>query len=201
MSLRAELRKHCRAARAALGAKQRAAASLAICRRVRNSPHYLRARHLALYWPVGPEPDLRELLGAALRDGKRCYLPVMRPGRRLWFVRYRAGDPLETNGYGIPEPCYRARNVLAPAFLDLVCVPLAGFDRCGTRLGLGGGYYDRSFAFKLRGSPGKPLLLGVAFACQELAQIPREPWDVPLATVITEEETIALPRAGAPAAD
>lgn len=197
MSVRANLRKHCLAARAALAARQRAAASFEICRRVRNSPCYLRARHLALYWPTGPEPDLRELLGAALREGKRCYLPVMRPGRRLWFVRYRAGDPLERNGYGICEPRYRARDVLAPAFLDLVCVPLAGFDRRGTRLGLGGGYYDRSFAFKLRGSYGKPLLLGVAFACQELPLIPREVWDVPLAGVITEREEMVFPRADA----
>ena len=189
MSLRAELRKHCRVARAALGARQRAAASLAICRGVRNSPHYLRARHLAVYWPVGPEPDLRELLGAALRDGKRCYLPVMRPGRRLRFVRYRAGDPLETNGYGIPEPRYRARDVLAPAFLDLVCVPLAGFDRSGTRLGMGGGYYDRSFSF-LRGTPGKPRLVGVGFACQELEHIERAAWDIPLVGMITEKEEL-----------
>jgi 5-formyltetrahydrofolate cyclo-ligase len=190
MPARAEMRNQCRAARVALGVKGRSAASLAICRRIRNTPHYLRARHLALYWPLGAEPDLRELLGAALRDGKRCYLPVMRPGRRLWFVRYRAGDPLQTNTYGISEPRYRARDTLAPAFLDLVCVPLAGFDRSGTRLGLGGGYYDRSFAFKLRGIGGKPLLLGVAFACQELPAIAREAWDVPLHAVVTERESI-----------
>jgi 5-formyltetrahydrofolate cyclo-ligase len=196
MSERAILRKRCQAARAALDTRERASASLAISRRLRNSPHYWGARHIAFFWPAGPEVDLRELLGAALAHGKRCYLPVMRAERRLWFVRYRAGDALHTNNYGVAEPLYRARDVLAPAFLDLVCMPLAGFDRHGTRLGLGGGYYDRAFSFMLRAPLRTPRLIGVAFACQELPYIARAPWDVPLAGLVTERELIDFaPRA------
>lgn len=169
---------------------ERRAASHAICRRLHRSAHYWGARHIAFYWPMGTEVDLRELLGAALHEGKRCYLPVMRPGRRLWFVRYRRGDVLAPNRHGILEPPrLRARDTLPAALLDLVCVPLAGFDRSGTRLGWGGGYYDRSFAFLL-GMRSKPRLVGVAFACQELAPIGRAAWDVPLVGVVTEREEL-----------
>ena len=139
---------------------------------------------------MGAEVDMRELLGAALREGKRCYLPVMRPGRRLWFVRYRGAESLALNAYGVMEPTSRdAREKIPLTLLDLVCVPLAGFDRKGTRLGLGGGYYDRSFSF-LRGTPGKPRLVGVGFACQELEHIERAAWDIPLVGMITEKEEL-----------
>jgi 5-formyltetrahydrofolate cyclo-ligase len=188
-SPRAQLRKHCLQARKTLSVAERREASHAICRRLHRSPHYWGARHIAFYWPMAVEVDLRELLGAALREGKRCYLPVLRPGRRLWFVRYREGDVLRPSHYGIPEPRFRQRDALAPSLLDLVCMPLAGFDRSGTRLGMGGGYYDRSFSF-LRSGRGKPRLVGVAFSCQETAHIEREPWDVPLAGVITERAEI-----------
>jgi 5-formyltetrahydrofolate cyclo-ligase len=189
MVTRAQLRRQSRLARESMRAGERREASHLVCRRLHRSHHYWGARHIAFYWPMAAEVDLRELLGAALREGKRCYLPVLRPGGRLWFVRYRSGDALHPSHYGIPEPHFRARDALAPALLDLVCVPLAGFDRSGTRLGMGGGYYDRSFSF-LCGGRRKPRLVGVAFACQELAHIAREPWDVPLLGVVTEREEI-----------
>jgi 5-formyltetrahydrofolate cyclo-ligase len=198
MSNRAQLRKQCLHARESLGTAARREASRAICRRLHRSHHYWGARHIAFYWPMGAEVDLRELLGAALREGKRCYLPVMRPGRRLWFARYRAGERLVPNFYGIPEPPHAAaRDRLPPPLLDLVCVPLAGFDRSGTRLGLGGGYYDRSFAF-LRGLRSKPRLVGTGFACQELPHIARAVWDVPLVGVVTEREEIRCEAAQPP---
>ena len=190
MDNRARLRKQCRFAREVLTPGQRRAASHAICGRLHRSTFYWNARHIAFFWPMNAEVDLRELLGAALRERKRCYLPVQRAGRRLWFARYRAGDRLLPNFYGIPEPRVRARRFLQAALLDLVCVPLAGFDRSGTRLGQGGGYYDRSFEFLRRGMRGKPRLVGVGFASQELAHIPRADWDVPLTAVVTECEEI-----------
>lgn len=191
MTSRSLLRRQCRDAREALAESARRAASAAICRRLHASAHYWRARRIAFYWPNRAEVDLRALLGVALEERKHCYLPVVRRDGRLWFVRFR-GDiaGLRRNRYGIPEPRYRARAVLPAAFLDLVCVPLAGFDRGGTRLGLGGGFYDRSFAF-MRGPGARgPRLVGIAYACQELPRIPREPWDVPLAAVVTERELI-----------
>jgi 5-formyltetrahydrofolate cyclo-ligase len=190
MSARSVLRKESRAQRAAMSARQRLDASLAICRRLRSSELYWGAQHIAFVWPTGPEVDLRELMGSALGHGKRCYLPVMRAESRMWFMRYDSDTRLLVNNYGIPEPDYAPRRSLAPELLDLVCVPLTGFDRSGTRLGAGGGFYDRAFAFKNRDPAGKPRFVGVAYACQEVTGIERAPWDVPLSWVVTEKEII-----------
>lgn len=190
MSARAALRQQCRAARAALGASARAQASRAISQALCDSLIFRAARRIALYWPVGDEADARGVLDGAAEAGKQCYLPLMRADRTLAFLHHRAGTPLLVNSRGIPEPRPGPRAELAPGLLDLVCVPLLGFDRAGNRLGQGGGYYDRTFAF-VRGVPAaKPLLLGVAFACQELAAIEPAPWDVPLAAVVTEHGLI-----------
>lgn len=190
MSSRALLRKQCIAARESLSASERRQAALQITRRLRASSLYWGAEHIAFFWPVGAEVDLRELMWSALRHGKRCYLPLMRPGGRLWFLRYREHTRLEVNRYGIPEPRYRARDAMAPERLDLVFVPLLGFDRLGTRLGMGGGFYDRAFAFKRHAEGTAPKLVGVAYACQEIAALPAEAWDVPLSSVATERELI-----------
>ena len=190
MTSRQELRRLCRTARSAMGKSARADASRLICRRLRSSPFYWRARRLAFFWPMGAEVDLRELMGSAIAHGKRCYLPVMRRDGGLCFVRYRPGDPVVPNAQRIPEPRFRPQDEVPAGELDLVCMPLAGFDRSGTRLGMGGGYYDRAFAFRLSPQIRKPRLVGVAFACQELASIPRERWDVPLEALVTERELI-----------
>ncbi len=191
MPSRTILRNQCRALRSALSDAERHQASLRICRRIRASAYYWAADHIAMFWPMdGTEVDLRELLGSALRHGKRCYLPVMRGARRMAFVRYRATTGLYLNDYGILEPRFPSRDALAPTLLDLVCVPLLGFDRSGTRLGAGGGYYDRAFSFKIGEPAAKPRMLGVAYANQELRTIAREPWDVPLGAVATERELI-----------
>lgn len=191
MSTRALQRKRSRALRAALGARGRKQASHAICRQLRASLIYRRARHIAFHWPLAEEVDLRELLGAALREGKRCYLPVMRRDGRLRFVRFRAGTTLMRAAHGIMEPASRRpRDQLPPTLLSLVFVPLLAFDRHGTRIGSGGGFYDRTFAFKSGDAQRLPRLVGVAFACQEVTRLSREAWDVPLACVATDRELI-----------
>jgi 5-formyltetrahydrofolate cyclo-ligase len=190
MPSRLVLRQRSRSVRSALTQAQRHAASREIARHLRASPLYWSARHIALFWPVGPEVDLREFLHDALAHGKHCYLPLMRPGRRMWFLRYRPGMKLVRNSHGIPEPRLVPRDTLAPQLLDLVCVPLLGFDVRGNRLGQGGGYYDRTFSFKREAPASKPRLLGVAFACQQLEELPRAAWDVPLGAVVTERGII-----------
>jgi 5-formyltetrahydrofolate cyclo-ligase len=190
MSARAMLRQQCRDARAALGAQRRASASHAISLHLCRSALLRGAQRIAIYWPVGDEVDLRDVLACAGDAGKQCYLPRMLSDRRLQFLRHRPDAPLITNRYGIPEPPHVARDELAPGLLDLVCVPLLAFDRAGNRLGQGGGFYDRSFAFAREAGSVKPLLVGTGFACQELPAIAREEWDVPLAAVVTEDGLI-----------
>ena len=111
-------------------------------------------------------------------------------GKQLRFAPWQAGDAVRPNRYGIPEPV-APTGLLEPFQLDLVFVPLLGFDRRGHRLGHGGGYYDRSFAFlNEQVRPTEPLLVGIAYSFQELPAIDEEDWDVPLDFVATERELI-----------
>jgi 5-formyltetrahydrofolate cyclo-ligase len=104
----------------------------------------------------------------------------------LDFASYQRDDPLHLNRYNILEP--ENKNILSPENLDLVIVPLLGFDLQGHRLGMGGGYYDRTFAFLSGKQPTKPILIGLGFADQQINSLPSDSWDVPLAGVLTEEK-------------
>ncbi len=121
---------------------------------------------------------------------KICYLPVLTDARTLQFGQYCAGDALQPNQYGIPEP-FNTQHSIQSERLDLVITPLVAFDMHGSRLGTGGGYYDRTFAF-INTHPAKaPFLLGLAFSIQCCESIPTEPWDVKLNGVLTES-TLSL---------
>ncbi len=118
--------------------------------------------------------------------GKRTYLPVLH-GRRLWFLPYDSETPLARNRFGILEPDVSPKRRRALEALDMVLVPLVAFDEQGNRLGMGGGYYDRTFAYLLgRRRWTRPLLVGVAYEFQCSAALPTRPWDVPLQAVATE---------------
>lgn len=106
---------------------------------------------------------------------------------RLWFSEYRSGDRLIHNRYGIIEPDIRRRKPVAAWGLDLVLVPLVAFDKTGNRIGMGGGFYDRTFAYLISGNTWyKPKLIGVAHELQQLNSIQPNPWDVPLDGIVTE---------------
>jgi len=188
---RDDARKHCRQQRSELGAKGRAQASIQLIRRFRNSSFYLRAKRIAMYWPLPAEVDLRELAKQANADGKQVYLPVMQPNHKMIFARFTDECDLRPAAFGILEPRIRpGKNTVQPQHLDTVCVPLLGFDRNGGRLGMGGGYYDRCFGFRNADPGGLPRLVGVAFSVQELAHAPVDSWDLRLDAVITETEDI-----------
>ena len=117
-------------------------------------------------------------------------LPVLCEGMeaedRLRFAPWRPGDPLVSNRFGIPEPDVAATSLLEARSMAMIVLPLVGFDARGQRLGMGGGWYDRSLAFRL-GHHAPPWLVGAAFAMQQLdAPLAAEPWDVPLDAVCTE---------------
>jgi 5-formyltetrahydrofolate cyclo-ligase len=97
---------------------------------------------------------------------------------------------LQTNKYNILEPEFVVENALAAAELDVVLMPLTAFNREGFRLGSGGGYYDRTFAFLRERSVRKPLLIGVGFALQEFVELQHDEWDVKLDGVLTEQELV-----------
>lgn len=119
----------------------------------------------------------------ALKQQRHCYLPVVNPHTRsMTFKRYRFGEHLRPNRFGILEPGSKA-PALAIEALDVVLMPLVGYDLQGNRLGMGGGFYDRAFA-RLRRR--RPLRIGLAHSLQQVARLERAPWDIPLHGVCTE---------------
>ncbi|MCW8918427.1 MAG: 5-formyltetrahydrofolate cyclo-ligase [Gammaproteobacteria bacterium] len=187
------LRKALRQQRRELSAHQQHAAALDLDRILGRHPLFLRSRHIALYLPNDGEMDLTPLLQRARAMGKQCYLPVLSPlyHNRLWFAPYHADSHLSLNRFGIPEPDCRHGRMRPVWTLDLVLTPLVAFDPHGNRLGMGGGFYDRTLAYlKRRHHWRKPRLLGTAYAFQQVAQLPHEEWDIPLHGVVTERELL-----------
>ena len=184
---RQSLRRELRAARRALTPAQQRAAAAGVARQLRRLLPLLHAQHIAFYLPNDGEIDPRPFVRFLEQHGKRCYLPRLYPGdtQRVWFIRYRSGDALEKNRYGIPEPLLHGERLPA-ALLQVVLMPLVGFDRAGNRLGMGGGFYDRTFAFRAGRKNSRPLLVGLAHRIQEVPSLASENWDVPLDVIATE---------------
>lgn len=187
---RSQLRLQLRQLRRLLSPAQQVRAAAQLDRRLAGTGLLSRHRHIAFYLANDGEISPQQFLQRALRLGKRCYLPVLAPGNRLWFVRYRPGQRMVRNRFGIPEPA--RRTIRRPAWsLGLVLMPLVGFDRNGARLGMGGGFYDRSFSnATLLPRMKKPALVGLAHRCQELEQLAVESWDIPLSLIVTDEAVI-----------
>jgi 5-formyltetrahydrofolate cyclo-ligase len=187
---RSTLRQQLRRARRALDAHEHAQRGVAITRQLVNHRLFRAAQHIACYLSNDGEVDLTPLMHQAWGMGKTVYLPVLSSmhHNRLHFLPYVPGDTLMANQFGIPEPLRHSRRTTLLTHLDLVLTPLVGFDQQGNRLGMGGGYYDRTFAYlRRRQYWRKPHLLGVAFDLQQCAmEIPHRPWDVPLEGVVTE---------------
>nr|VFK62227.1 MAG: 5-formyltetrahydrofolate cyclo-ligase [Candidatus Kentron sp. TUN]VFK65623.1 MAG: 5-formyltetrahydrofolate cyclo-ligase [Candidatus Kentron sp. TUN]VFK71783.1 MAG: 5-formyltetrahydrofolate cyclo-ligase [Candidatus Kentron sp. TUN] len=160
-----------------------------------GSPLFQRSRRIACFSPQDGEIDLSFLFSRLFSMGKRTYLPVLH-GKKLWFFPFDANTPFTRNKYGIPEPKVSPDLRCAPQALDLVLTPLVAFDMAGNRLGMGGGYYDRTFAYLLhRRVFIKPMLIGVAYAFQHVMVLPtRNHWDIPLNGVVTENGWHWMPR-------
>ncbi|MBV0933982.1 5-formyltetrahydrofolate cyclo-ligase [Marinobacterium weihaiense] len=189
MQDRKTLRRQMRARRRALSPQQQRQSARSLCRQLSQHLWFRQARHIALYLPNDGEIDTAPLIHLCRRLGKQLYLPVLHPIRhnRLWFTPYHRHTPMRRNRYRILEPVLQGKPV-RPAFaLDLVLMPLVAFSADGGRMGMGGGYYDRSFAFKLQAKGlGGPRLMGLAHDFQRQTQLPLEPWDVPLDAIATE---------------
>lgn len=185
------LRKQARAARAALAPDYRRLAVRRALRHAVRAGLFLKGKRWSFYLPVGEEFDALPLLNQALHMGKDCFLPITahRIAQPLRFAELDGRHELTHNRYGIIEP--HARKLMNARWIDVMIMPLVGFDSKGRRLGMGGGYYDATLAYlRTRRRWRKPLLVGVAYACQELKEVPAEPWDVRLDMILTENGLI-----------
>ena len=134
---------------------------------------------VAAYWPIRDELDIKHLIARLMDGGQPVALPVVLGDEEPLDLRlWQEGAPLYEAGFGTLAPEDGAPRVEP----DVILMPLLGFDRQGTRLGYGGGYYDRTLA-RL---PKRPRLVGFAFARQEIDHIPRDAHDVPLDAIVTE---------------
>jgi len=160
------------------------AASRTACQRLARLPLFKRARRIGLYWPLRREIDPRPLLDA-LRPGQQAFLPRVIDDR-LRFVSIESSRfRHRPSALGVTEP--RAGPLRSVTALDLLVVPLAAFDSAARRIGMGGGFYDRTLAPVAAGGGYRgPRLIGLAFEIQRMAQIDTRAWDVPLDGVISE---------------
>lgn len=133
------------------------------------------------FMPIRSEVDTRSLMEALRTRGGRLVLPVVLDRETIVFRAFEADTPLVKTGFGTTGPAEDAA-VLDP---DILLVPLSVFDGQGQRIGYGAGHYDRAIA-RLHGKGRFPILIGVAFDCQEVPSVPAEPHDVPLHAVLTE---------------
>jgi 5-formyltetrahydrofolate cyclo-ligase len=182
---RRKLRATLRAQRRAVPAVQRARAAALAAYHADHAFHLRAGQRIALYASLPEELDTAPLIELARRRGCRIYLP--RIERRSGGMRFVAmGRRQSFNRLGIAEPV--GGEVIGARWLDLVFLPLVGFDARGMRLGMGGGYYDRTFAFRrLRQVWKKPLLVGFAYDLQRVPHLESAPHDVLLDAIVTEK--------------
>lgn len=183
------LRQTLRQQRRQLSVTERCLFSQQLTTRLMQSPLLTNSKAIACYWPFDGEIETQMIIEQLWSFNKQCYLPALSADTKLLhFIEYTKSSSLQLNHFGITEPTNKERAI-SPEKLDLVLLPLVGFDESGNRLGTGGGYYDRTFAF-VNGSPrpAKPLLIGLAYDFQKITTLQPQHWDITLDGIITEKQ-------------
>jgi 5-formyltetrahydrofolate cyclo-ligase len=187
---RQTLRRQLRQTRRSLSEDEQLNASTSLLSNFKEQLSYLNidnTQRIALYLTNDGEISPHLLCDYFWQQNIQTYLPVVQD-KQLSFARYTAETIWQENIFGIKEPV--TTEYLSGNELDIVLLPLVGFDSKGGRLGMGGGFYDRTFANKR--ADEKPLLIGLAHDCQEVKSLPIEGWDVPLQAIITPRQTIKV---------
>jgi 5-formyltetrahydrofolate cyclo-ligase len=193
---RRSLRASLRARRRAISAAARASAARQVARHADHTLSLRSGRRIGIYAATAEELDTSCLIALALRRGCLVYLPRIDRRPRVRIMRFaRLTERQIVNRFGIAEP--DGPQLASASLLEVVFLPLVGFDRHGVRLGMGGGYYDRAFEFLRRRRVWRtPLLVGIGYASQEVSGIAPAAHDVPLDLIITERGVIRCMRAG-----
>ncbi|MGI2257892.1 5-formyltetrahydrofolate cyclo-ligase [Shewanella sp. GXUN23E] len=182
METRAELRRRIRQQRAALSPAQQTEAAHRLVDVLLPELLRCQVKQLAIYLANDGELNTFPLIQALWQHHIKVALPVLHPFSpgHLLFLQYHPNSPMTANRYGIAEPRLDLTQLVPLHQLDLILTPLVAFDEQGNRLGMGGGFYDRTLA-----SPHAPAAMGIAHECQRVAQLPVESWDIPLARIAT----------------
>ena len=185
---RQQIRQQIRQRRRALTPEQQTQFALQAADRMMAYTPVLLAHTVAVFLSFDGELDTRALIDQLWRAGKRVYLPVLHPFSpgNLLFLHYHPSSDLVVNRLKIREPKLDVRDVLPLSQLDVLVTPLVAFDAAGQRLGMGGGFYDRTLQNwqQYRLQP-----VGYAHDCQQVDTLPSEEWDIPLPAVITPGKT------------
>lgn len=181
---RQDIRSHIRHLRQSLSAEQQQTAAEQVAEHALNFVPIQQAQSVAIFLSVDGELNTRPLIAKLWQQKKQVYLPVLHPFSRgqLLFLRYQPDTPLQTNRLRIPEPALNILNLRPLSELDVVLMPLVAFDHHGQRLGMGGGFYDRTLQ-NWRQQRFTPI--GLAHDCQQVDALPVAEWDVPLSALIT----------------
>jgi len=185
---RSKLRKQLRQQRRALNTKQQHQHARQLSKNLRLSRHFRQSKNIAFYLTEDGEISASFAIKLAWQQNKNVYLPVLSPyGDSLFFAPYSKHTRMKNNRFNIAEPDVPLRQCKRAHQLQIIFMPLVGFDLAGNRLGMGGGFYDRSLHFRhQQKSWRKPRLIGLAHECQKLDQVPAEEWDIPVDAVVTE---------------
>jgi 5-formyltetrahydrofolate cyclo-ligase len=180
-----KLRAAGRRARANLSDHERHIASEKIAKKVVRSHWFQRADFVACYLSTADEVATWAIIQRAWDMKKRIFAPVLKKNDFMQFCELTTDTNIQVNQFGIAEPV--SSKIIAPRMLDIVITPVVAYDNAGHRVGMGGGYFDRTFSFlRDRKYLFHPKLVGVAFVCQKAEQIAQNPWDIPLFDVIDD---------------
>lgn len=190
---RAEIRQSIRKKRNSLTVEQQKNAAIAL--KVNFTQHLKSLKttknaHIGIYFSNDGELDTSLLIKELWIQEQYLYLPIIHPfnGTTLYFQRYEENSPMTANRYGILEPKLNCSQICPLDKLDILLMPLVAFDDQGNRLGMGGGFYDKTLARYYQENWQKPILIGLAHQCQHVSALPIESWDVPLKHIITPEK-------------
>lgn len=186
---RAEIRKAIRSRRQNLSFTLQQSASQLLLKNLSNLNSVQQANSIAIYLSADGELDTMPFINWCWQQGKNVYLPVIHPFSpgNLLFLKYEKDTVMVENQFSIKEPKLDITQIILAQHLDIIFTPLVAFDNTGARLGMGGGFYDRTLSRCNRTGSSKagPYAIGLAHDCQQINTVPTEYWDIPLPEILT----------------
>ena len=195
---RQKIRTEYRNKRQALSAQQQSTAANKLLTTCLSSTTLAQAKSIACYIANDGEIDPIKIIDYCWQQGRCVLLPVLHPFSKghLLFVEYHPNSATRKNVYGIGEPIVTSTNIHTLDTIELILTPLVAFDNKGNRLGMGGGYYDRTLA-PIRRDSLATQLIGLAHTCQQTDSLLADSWDIPLDGIATPEQFFDIKKHGA----